>query len=86
MAEIVTAVDEPLETLRCKSKSKGCMPGGARCLTHDLWEALGSQIHVYLSSVSLEDVCQKRLFGGPALTNTALAGAAFADHGSAAAD
>src|ERR1700743_3297806 len=33
VAEIVTAVDEPLETLRCKSKSGGCMPGGARWLT-----------------------------------------------------
>ena len=61
VADIVTAVDEPLETLRCKSKSTGCMPGGARCLTHDLWDALGRQIHDFLAGVSLDDVAQGRL-------------------------
>lgn len=38
----------------------GCMPGGYRCLTHDLWEDLGVAIHDYLSQVSLEDVIKKR--------------------------
>jgi Rrf2 family iron-sulfur cluster assembly transcriptional regulator len=61
VAEIVLAVDEPLETLRCKSKSRGCMPGGERCLTHDLWEALGDHIHSFLAGVSLDDVVQGRL-------------------------
>jgi Rrf2 family iron-sulfur cluster assembly transcriptional regulator len=61
VADIVTAVDEPLETLRCESKAKGCMPGGERCLTHDLWEALGEHIQGFLASVSLDDVIQKRL-------------------------
>ena len=61
LAAIVTAVDEPLETLRCKSKSTGCMPGGARCLTHDLWEALGDHIQSFLAGVSLEDVIEGRL-------------------------
>ena len=61
VADIVTAVDEPLEAVRCKSKSTGCMPGGERCLTHDLWEALGDQIHSFLAGVSLDDVIQGRL-------------------------
>lgn len=38
----------------------GCMPGGQRCLTHNLWEDLGVAIHDYLSQVSLEDVISKR--------------------------
>ncbi|CAL4867569.1 HTH-type transcriptional regulator IscR [Asticcacaulis sp. MM231] len=38
----------------------GCMPGGQRCLTHNLWEDLGVAIHDYLSQVSLEDVVRKR--------------------------
>lgn len=38
----------------------GCMPGGQRCLTHNLWEDLGVAIHDYLSQVSLEDVIKKR--------------------------
>lgn len=61
VAEIVMAVDEPLEAVRCSSGTKGCMPGGARCLTHDLWEALGDHIHGFLAGISLEDVIQGRL-------------------------
>jgi len=38
----------------------GCMPGGQRCLTHNLWEDLGVAIHDYLSQVSLDDVIHKR--------------------------
>ena len=30
-------------------------------MTHDLWQALGEQIGVFLASVSLEDVCQRRI-------------------------
>jgi Rrf2 family iron-sulfur cluster assembly transcriptional regulator len=61
VADIVMAVDEPLEAVRCSSKTTGCMPGGERCLTHDLWEALGGQIHSFLAGVSLDDVVQGRL-------------------------
>ena len=34
---------------------------GQRCLTHDLWDDLGSQIETYLASVSLADVIGGRL-------------------------
>jgi Rrf2 family iron-sulfur cluster assembly transcriptional regulator len=61
ISEIVTAVDEPLNAVRCTGGPKGCMPGGARCLTHDLWDALGRQIHDFLAGVSLDDVAQGRL-------------------------
>jgi Rrf2 family iron-sulfur cluster assembly transcriptional regulator len=36
------------------------MPGGQRCLTHNLWEDLGVAIQDYLSQVSLDDVINKR--------------------------
>ena len=39
----------------------GCMPGGERCLTHDLWDDLGRHIQDYLASVSLDDVISGRL-------------------------
>ncbi len=61
VADIVMAVDEPLDAVRCTSTSTGCMPGGERCLTHDLWEALGQQIHGFLAGVSLDDVIHGRL-------------------------
>ncbi|MBU6298165.1 MAG: Rrf2 family transcriptional regulator [Alphaproteobacteria bacterium] len=64
IADIIMAVDEPLAATRCKTgTAKGCMTEGARCITHDLWEELGRQIHVFLSSVSLADVLEKRVLG-----------------------
>jgi Rrf2 family iron-sulfur cluster assembly transcriptional regulator len=61
VAAVVTAVDEPLRATRCASEGVGCMRGGARCLTHDLWEETGRQIEDYLASVSLADVLAGRL-------------------------
>ncbi|MCG9914885.1 MAG: Rrf2 family transcriptional regulator [Phenylobacterium sp.] len=62
IADIVLAVDEPLQATRCtKDSRKGCMLSGEKCLTHDLWEEMGRQIHVYLESVSLADVVSGRL-------------------------
>ena len=37
------------------------MPGGVRCLTHDLWDELGHRIHDYLAGVSLADVAEGRI-------------------------
>ncbi|MGH6985646.1 MAG: Rrf2 family transcriptional regulator [Caulobacteraceae bacterium] len=61
VAEVVTAVDEPLRAVRCAGVGPGCMKGGARCLTHDLWAETGAQIHAYLAGVSLADVLAGRL-------------------------
>jgi len=62
VSEIVLAVDEPIRATRCASHSspKGCMMAGERCITHNLWEDLGDEIHRYLASVSLEDVVMNR--------------------------
>ena len=63
VADIVLAVDEPIRATRCESHAKagGCMLAGERCITHNLWEDLGAEIHRYLASVSLEDVVTNRL-------------------------
>ncbi|HLB07072.1 MAG TPA: Rrf2 family transcriptional regulator [Alphaproteobacteria bacterium] len=62
ISEIVLAVDEPMRQTRCKGEEhEGCMSDKSRCLTHDLWEALGDEIYTFLSSVSLADVCERRL-------------------------
>ncbi len=64
VSDIVVAVDEPLRATRCEiGSSVGCLSNSGRCLTHDLWEELGNQIHMFLSSVSLEDVIAKRVLG-----------------------
>ena len=64
IADIILAVDEPIRATRCRPGAPlGCGANGARCLTHDLWEELGNQIHLYLSSISLADVCERRVLG-----------------------
>ena len=64
ISDIILAVDEPLHAVRCSpGTASGCRGDRSRCLTHDLWEELSNQIHLYLSSVSLGDVCDKRVLG-----------------------
>jgi Rrf2 family transcriptional regulator, iron-sulfur cluster assembly transcription factor len=63
IADIIIAVDEPIKATRCELGSpKGCT-GHGRCVTHDLWEELGRQIHMFLSAVTLDDVVNKRALG-----------------------
>lgn len=64
VSDIIMAVDEPIQTTRCTPGSPtGCHTNKSRCLTHDLWQELGNQIYLYLSSVSLADVVDKRVLG-----------------------
>jgi Rrf2 family iron-sulfur cluster assembly transcriptional regulator len=61
VSDIIMAAEEPIKMTRCDSGPSGCMKPKTRCLTHDLWEGLGAQIYNYLRSISLEDICDKRL-------------------------
>jgi Rrf2 family iron-sulfur cluster assembly transcriptional regulator len=64
ISDIILSVDEPIKATRCKTDSPlGCHSDKSRCLTHDLWAELGNQIHLYLSSVTLLDVVEKRVLG-----------------------
>jgi Rrf2 family iron-sulfur cluster assembly transcriptional regulator len=64
IADIILAVDEPIQTTRCTPGSPvGCHNNKSRCMTHDLWEELGRQIYLYLSSVTLSDVVERRVPG-----------------------
>ena len=70
ISDIVTAVDEPLRATRCDPMSgSGCMPDGGRCVTHDLWEELENHIHLFLSSLSLEDVIERRILGASGVSH-----------------
>jgi Rrf2 family transcriptional regulator, iron-sulfur cluster assembly transcription factor len=64
IADIILAVDEPIKATRCEVGSlKGCTGGNGRCITHDLWEELGRQIHIFLSAVTIADVLDRRVLG-----------------------
>jgi Rrf2 family iron-sulfur cluster assembly transcriptional regulator len=54
VADIVIAVDEPLDATQCGGK-ENCADD-RRCMTHELWATLNKKMHEYLSSVSLADL------------------------------
>lgn len=54
VADIVRAVDEPLDTTQCGGR--GDCDHAHECMTHDLWTSLNAHIHDYLRSVSLADL------------------------------
>lgn len=68
VSDIILAVDEPIKATRCQPGSPiGCRLDKGRCLTHDLWVELGNQIYLFLSSVTLADVCDRRVMGASGL-------------------
>lgn len=54
IAQVVDAVSESLDATRCEGK--GNCQDGEVCLTHHLWEDLSSQIHRFLSDITLADL------------------------------
>jgi Rrf2 family iron-sulfur cluster assembly transcriptional regulator len=58
VADIVTAVDEPLDATQCGGK-ENCHDD-RRCMTHDLWESLNRKMYEFLDSVSLQDLVVKQ--------------------------
>jgi len=60
--DIVRAVNPPIRATRCDGgPGSACLKDNRRCLTHDLWQALGDQINLFLDTVSLADVVEGRL-------------------------
>jgi len=59
IANIICAVDEWVEFTRCGGR-QNCS-GGARCLTHTLWDDLSSEIFNFLANISLGDLVRRNL-------------------------
>jgi Rrf2 family iron-sulfur cluster assembly transcriptional regulator len=82
ISDIILAVDEPIRATRCAAGSPtGCKSNKGRCLTHDLWEELGIQIHLYLRSVSIADVVENRVLGTSGVIRPRVGEAASAEAG-----
>src|SRR5450830_1559839 len=63
VADIIIAVDEPLDATQCGGKENchGADPAtGARCMTHELWSTLNEKMVDYLDSVSLQDLVDQQ--------------------------
>lgn len=58
VADIILAVDEPLDATHCGGKENCTVEG--QCMTHDLWSSLNSKMLEYLGSVSLQCLTEKQ--------------------------
>ena len=58
VAEIILAVDEPIDATQCGGK-ENCRDEG-KCITHDLWAKLNQHIIDYLKAVSLKQLVDEQ--------------------------
>jgi Rrf2 family iron-sulfur cluster assembly transcriptional regulator len=64
VADIILAVDEPIQTTRCGEQGgRPCTGRLERCATHDLWRELRLHIIEFLSRVSVCDVMNGNVKG-----------------------
>lgn len=57
IAEIVLAVDEPLDITECEGR-QNCKDG-KRCLTHGLWSELSEQLYGFLHGIRLGELMRQ---------------------------
>ena len=67
MADIIGAVDEPIDATGCAGKQNCMGEDAGRCLTHDLWASLNTTMIQFLSSVSLGKLVSDELARGSAV-------------------
>jgi len=69
VADIIVAVDEPIDATGCAGK-EGCMgEDTGKCMTHDLWASLNTKMIDYLESVTLRHLVDQQLAKGVSLND-----------------
>lgn len=63
VADIIVAVDEPIDATQCSGK-ENCLGEGGRCMTHELWTSLNSKMIEFLDSVTLKKLVDEQLAKG----------------------
>ena len=58
VAEIILAVDEPIDTTQCGGR-ENCRDEG-RCMTHELWASLNDHIFTFLRAVTLDELVREQ--------------------------
>jgi Rrf2 family iron-sulfur cluster assembly transcriptional regulator len=60
--QIIDAVDEKIQITKCGNNPlQRCINKNIKCLTHDFWQGLTEHIASYLSSISIEDIINKKI-------------------------
>ena len=57
LSNIIDAVDEKVETVKCNKESKkACNGKSTKCITHDLWDDLETHINNFFEKNTLKDI------------------------------
>jgi Rrf2 family transcriptional regulator, iron-sulfur cluster assembly transcription factor len=64
VADIILAVDEPLDATGCAGAEHCMGEDSGRCMTHDLWTSLNEKMLEFLRSVSLRKLVDEQLKKG----------------------
>ncbi len=64
VADIIIAVDEPIDATGCAGKENCMGDDNGKCMTHDLWAALNTKMIDFLSGVTLKKLVDEQLAKG----------------------
>ena len=64
VADIIVAVDEPIDATGCAGNENCIGDDAGRCMTHELWAALNKHMVEFLDSVTLQKLVDDQLAKG----------------------
>ncbi len=64
VADIIVAVDEPLDATGCGGKGDCMGEESGKCMTHDLWAGLNAKMIEFLDSVTLKKLVDEQIAKG----------------------
>ena len=64
VADIIVAVDEPLDAIGCGGKGDCMGEDSGKCMTHDLWAGLNAKMIEFLDSVTLKKLVDEQIAKG----------------------
>ena len=71
VADIILAVDEPLDATGCGGKENCMGDDQGKCMTHDLWTELNARMIEFLSSVTLQKLVDDQIARGVSVAEQA---------------
>jgi Rrf2 family iron-sulfur cluster assembly transcriptional regulator len=71
VADIILAVDEPLDATGCGGRENCMGEDSGKCMTHDLWSELNVKIIDFLSSVTLKKLVDDQIAKGVSVAEQA---------------
>ncbi len=70
VADIIVAVDEPIDATGCGGKESCMGEETGKCMTHDLWTSLNTKMIEFLDSISLRKLVDEQLAKGISIEGT----------------